>query len=389
MPHAEEAEPLIERAPPDVEPRASGSLLAGRLSSAPAVLALCLVSCLVVVLSVPAISVRPSMPTNVARSPAQAEAASLNAMTTIAATVTVATDENARMRLFARATVNLTLAETEEATCSLLYYPSTCASVSSACSTPPLYSAPVTFASDAVRTVEMEMWRLIPAHEYKYDLYCVIGSSSGVSFVDGGSGSFWSLSTGYPRFDLRPLGNVTSTVGQSYLDVEMLATIYGVIEEEDDDDDDDGTATTAAAGTEAWPAERRAERRRRRSRRLREGGSQGGAGGAGGAGGRYASDSNDGAYNGTVLFQGVVALNRAGWVVWYFQIADPKTEADPLQTTVFAFLENHQVRSREPPRDFALESLSLELSASRRSFDHHRADLYPSRAHHLQLTNHR
>ena len=116
--------------------------------------------------------------------------------------------------------------------------------------------------------------------------------------VAGGNGTFTSPTTGYPRFDRRPLGNVTGAFGFS-----MLATIYGLVDE----------STGGRAGSFSDDDDARS------------------------------NDDDDKFGAGEVVFQGLVALDADGWVVWYLELENAKTSADPLELMVFDFLPDHGV----------------------------------------------
>ena len=38
-----------------------------------------------------------------------------------------------------------------------------------------------------------------------------------------------------------------------------------------------------------------------------------------------------------------MALNREGWVVWYYELGDPSRDGAPFQISVFDFLSSHEV----------------------------------------------
>ena len=136
-------------------------------------------------------------------------------------------------------------------------------------------------------------YRLIPGADYTYETLCRVRTEDDVSteasaptHVAGGNGTFTSLTTGYPRFDARPLGNASGAA----LGVEMVATIYGLDDAPSNDDQNN--------------------------------------------------------FVGEIVFQGLVAVNREGWVVWYYQLMGP-TEGNPLQINVSSARDKEKITSHE------------------------------------------
>ena len=72
----------------------------------------------------------------------------------------------------------------------------------------------------------------------------------------------------------------------------------------------------------------------------------GDSGGDDAAGARDDDDDSAAAFAGGIEFEGLVALNAAGHVVWYYELgdsADLGAAADPTAITVFEFLPGHEV----------------------------------------------
>ena len=268
----------------------------------------------------------------------------------VEADVSVTTNTSARMRLHAHARVRLRGAGAN-ATVAIKYYPASCARGSEACASPPLWSRAAR-ASDGAAALDVLLVRLVPAAEYRYELH--VRADGCAAATVAARGAFESLSTGFPRFDLRPLGNVTAPGGEplarALLSVEMVMFAYafdesatGASDGADDDifellnetnftafnasslnasvDDasfggDDSPPPGAAAANATAPNASAAARRLGRDARL----------------------SVNATYNASVSFAGVVAINRAGWVVWYYELKDEGMPGVPNAIGVFDFL---------------------------------------------------
>ena len=156
----------------------------------------------------------------------------------IAATVHVSTASaaTARMRLYALASVALEASPDASHECALRYFPTACADGRAACASP-LYTPATSFAASATpRLATLEMYRLIPAHNYTFELLCAPSNASAASRV--ATGTFESAATGLAHFDRRPLGNV-STAGAAAFGFEMIGALYGVVDDAGESGGDD------------------------------------------------------------------------------------------------------------------------------------------------------